>query len=105
MAELLEFEIRRDLQNIGISEDTDNETLVVRVFMHVWAVMDVANRIRELIKGTRGLEKNSLELQIFTRYTNQVENLRNYVQHLHGDLNALSDVSTPSMGQSFMGTY
>lgn len=67
------------------------------LFLDAWSFIDSINRLRLLIKNTPGLKQTST-VKAFLKVANDVEEFRNYVQHLPGEINKLSDTGKPIWG-------
>jgi len=63
-----------------------------------WSVIDSTHRAREITGHVRGLKKNSPELQVFLRNTENVETFRNIIQHIATEIPQLPENSRPTMG-------
>jgi len=51
-----------------------------------WSIVDCVNRLRNLLGRTPGLKQKSPQLQLFFRKTKDVDELRNSIQHLEGEI-------------------
>lgn len=67
------------------------------LFLDAWSYIDSVNRLRLLTKNTPGLKQTSA-VKLFLKVANDVEEFRNYVQHLPGEINKLSDTGKPIWG-------
>lgn len=55
---------------------------VTNILLQSWSFIDSVNRLRVLLQAAPGFKKNAPGLQVLLRATENVEGLRNYVQHL-----------------------
>ncbi len=67
------------------------------ILLYSWALVDTINRLRVLVMQTPGLKRDA-PVKSFLRTTQDVEALRNFVQHLPGEVMALADTGRPIWG-------
>jgi len=78
--------------------DGASEDRAVAMVSCAWGLVDAGHRVRELIQQIPMLKKNAAEIQVFLRATENIENLRHYVQHLRTGISRLPEKSTPIWG-------
>lgn len=71
------------------ASDTRNLTL-----LDAWSLIDITNGLRVFVRRTPGLKHNA-PVKSFLRATEDVETLRNFVQHLDGELVGLVQTGWP----------
>jgi hypothetical protein len=99
MAEVLGAEIRACVDAIEAEfPQPARRTTAVRAVLGLWSLVDVTNRLRELVQQAPGLKKKDPDLQRFLRTTANVETLRHYVQHLRNQISRGPEKSTPVWG-------
>ena len=59
---------------------------VAGLFLDAWSVVDAVHRIRELLLQMRGVKRSMPAWQLFIRETEDVNSLRNTVQHLSNEI-------------------
>lgn len=67
------------------------------VMMDAWTIIDATNRLRALVKATRGLNRGPA-VESFRRSVVDVKTLRNAVQHLIGEVQELEKNGRPLWG-------
>jgi hypothetical protein len=67
------------------------------ILLDAWSLIDITNRLRVLVRRTRGLERNA-PVRSFLRSTEGVEALRNFVQHLDKEAMTLAETGWPIWG-------
>lgn len=70
----------------------------VSVVLDAWSMVDSLHRLRELVDQMPGIKANSPTLQLLLRNTDDVEHLRNGVQHLRGSIDELVTENVPLWG-------
>jgi hypothetical protein len=63
-----------------------------------WTIVDTAHRLRQLVDQMPGISKKDPSIQLFLRGTRIAEDLRNYVQHLRGEMDNLVALELPVWG-------
>jgi hypothetical protein len=63
--------------------------------LDAWALVDTLNRLRVLITRLPGLRSKSPGAQVIVRALKPVEDLRNAVQHMDGEIGPLSATNLP----------
>jgi hypothetical protein len=66
--------------------------------LDAWALVDTLNRLRVLITRLPGLRSKSPGAQVIVRALKPVEDLRNAVQHMDGEIGPLSATNLPLWG-------
>jgi len=67
------------------------------ILLDAWSLIDTANRLRVLVCRAPGLEQNAF-VAAFLRATEDVRKLRNFVQHLHGEMTSLEETGRTIWG-------
>jgi hypothetical protein len=99
MASLVSHRIRETLDEIARNHpDKYTEEQITSGLLDAWTLVDVCHRVRELVQQTPRLSQNLPGIQIFLRGTEQVENLRHYVQHLRSGIPNIPVQSNPLWG-------
>jgi hypothetical protein len=99
MANLVSRRIRETLDEITRNyPDNYTEEQITSGLLDAWTLVDICYRVRELIQQTPRLSQNLPGIQIFLRGTEQVENLRHYVQHLRSGIPNIPVQSNPLWG-------
>lgn len=74
------------------------ESEVVSSLLDAWSIVDMCNRIRDLVQSTPSLSPKHPSIQVFIRATTKVDELRNYVQHLQSEIPQIPSQSYPLWG-------
>ena len=92
--------IQQSLKNVErlMERGEEYENHLDAAFLDAWSVVDVCHRIRRLIARTPGIKHNEPWLQLFLRKTEEIEELRNHIQHLDSGISALPLNWTPVLG-------
>lgn len=100
MANLVSRRIRETLDEIarGHSKEEYTEEQITSGLLDAWTLVDVCYRVRELVQQTPGLSQKLPGIQVFIRRTEQIENLRHYVQHLRSGIPNIPIQSNPLWG-------
>lgn len=100
MAQICSSRLRRSLEDIEVKlrDGCDYEDLLDSAFLDAWSIVDLCHRIRRVIKSTPGVKQSESWLQSFVRWSAEIEETRNYVQHLDSGLPQLPKKWTPIMG-------
>lgn len=108
MVRLAAKRIQTSLQDVESCKQagSDYEEALDAAFLDAWSVVDVCHRIRRIIACTPGIKQREPWLQSFLRATEEIEELRNYVQHLDSTIPSISSPWTPVMGTlSWVSSY
>ena len=68
------------------------------ILLDAWSLVDVLNRLRVLVESMPGLKKSSPGVKSFLHSLGQIEDLRNAVQHLYGQVHKIVDTGHPIWG-------
>jgi hypothetical protein len=68
------------------------------ILLDAWSLVDVFNRLRVLVDSMPGLKKSSPGVKSFLHSLGPIENLRNAVQHLYGEVPKIVDTGHPIWG-------
>jgi hypothetical protein len=99
MASLVSKRIRETLDGIAKDHpDKYTEEQITSGLLDAWTLIDVCHRTREIIQGMPGLSRKLAGIQIFLRETEQIENLRNYIQHFRNGISNIPLESNPLWG-------
>ena len=99
MANLVSRRIRETLDEITRNyPDNYTEEQITSGLLDAWTLVDICHRVRELVQQTPRLSHNLPGIQIFLRGTEQIENLRHYVQHLRSGIPNIPVQSNPLWG-------
>lgn len=99
MANLVSRRLRETLDEIARNHpDKYTEEQVTSGLLDAWTLVDICHRVRGLIQGMRGLSRKLPGIQIFLRGTEQVESLRDYVQHFRNEIPNIPFKSNPLWG-------
>jgi hypothetical protein len=99
MANLVSRRIRETLDEIARNHpDKYTEEQITSGLLDAWTLVDICYRVRELVQQTPKLSQNLTGIQIFLRGTEQIENLRHYVQHLRSGIPNIPIQSNPLWG-------
>ena len=77
-------------------EYTENH--ITSSLLDAWTLVDTCHRIRSLVQQTPGLSPKIPGIQVFLRGTQEVDNLRNYVQHFRSGIPKIPLQSYPLWG-------
>lgn len=89
MTQLSSVRLRSVLSPISLKRTHEIEGIpdsVACAFQDAWSMIDSVHRLRELIFATPNMQKRGPLYEIFVRTSAAVEQLRNHVQHLKGDI-------------------
>jgi len=96
---LVSRRIRETLDEIARNyPDNYTEEQITSGLLDAWTMIDICHRVRELVQQTPRLSQNLAGIQIFLRGTEQIENLRHYVQHLRRGIPNIPVQSNPLWG-------
>jgi hypothetical protein len=99
MANLVSRRIRETLDEITRNyPDNYTEEQITSGLLYAWTLVDICHRVRELVQQTLRLSHNLPGIQIFLRGTEQIKNLRHYVQHLRSGIPNIPVQSNPLWG-------
>jgi hypothetical protein len=99
MAELASQRLKATLDEIAQKHPNEyTENQITSCLLDAWVMVDVCHRVRELVQQTPGLRKKLPGIQVFLRGTEQVQNLRNYVQHFRSGIPDIPLQSNPLWG-------
>jgi hypothetical protein len=68
-----------------------------QILLDAWSLVDTLNRLRILVSHTPGLKKNSLVV-LFQKSTENIEILRNFIQHINREIPEVEDTGWPIWG-------
>jgi hypothetical protein len=86
----------RRLQSSLVAEQSVDRA--AEVSLDAWALVDTLNRLRVLISRLPGLRTKSPGAQLIVRALKPVQDLRNAVQHMDGEIGPLSSAKLPLWG-------
>jgi hypothetical protein len=70
-------------------EKTDiNSKLLPFIMLQAWSMIDSANRLRNLLNHMPGVKKKNSKYYSLIKELSPIENLRNTIQHLDGEINS-----------------
>jgi hypothetical protein len=100
MANLVSHRFRETLDDIARyhSKNEYTEEQITSGLLDAWTLVDICHRVRELVQQTPGLSQKLPDIQIFLRGTEQIKNLRHYVQHLRSGIPDIPIQSNPLWG-------
>jgi len=99
MASLASRRLRETLDEIARNHpDKYTEEQVTSGLLDAWTLVDICHRVRGLVQGMPGLPRKLSGFQIFLRATEQVESLRDYVQHFRNEIPNIPFTSNPLWG-------
>ena len=100
MANLVSHRFRNTLDDIARyhSKNEYTEEQITSGLLDAWTLVDICHRVRELVQQTPGLSQKLPDIQIFLRGTEQIKNLRHYVQHLRSGIPNIPIQSNPLWG-------
>jgi hypothetical protein len=64
---------------VGDAEDD----VTGNILMAAWSVVDTLNRVRVLVRAMPGLKQSAPAVQVFLREIEEIERLRNAIQHVY----------------------
>ncbi len=101
--ELVDLAFRRLERNLEIianhkADEGDLGFLIVEAISDAWAFVDSYHRLRGLIQQLPGLKQKQPKLQIFLRQSVQIDDLRNYIQHLRTIIDEFVETKMPLWG-------
>ena len=76
----------------------DSFTHTVSALSNAWQIIDLMNRLGQLLSRTPNLKQNSPALQLFYRRTVDIEYFRNSIQHLNEKITQYVQNGIPSWG-------
>jgi len=93
-------------KNAYSSRKEDRKTLTeeevypygISALSHAWQVVDSVNRLRELLRLAPGISKQDTEYKLFFRQTENVEHLRDNIQHLNSQIIQFTRERIPAWG-------
>jgi hypothetical protein len=77
---------------------TEMSRLNSTILLDAWSHVDVLNRLRVLVDSMPGLRKSRPAVQSCLRSLGPIEDLRNAVQHLYGEVDKIADTGHPIWG-------
>jgi len=80
------------------TNDADLGPLIVAATSDAWAMVDSAHRLLRLLNHAPKMKKKEPELQLFRRGTKEIEDLRNFFQHLGSEIAKFLKRSRPLLG-------
>lgn len=86
----------RRLQSTLVAEQSVDRA--AEASLDAWALVDTLNRLRVLISHLPGLRTKSPGAQLIVRALKPIQDLRNAVQHMDGEIGPLSATSLPLWG-------
>lgn len=100
MANLVSHRFRKTLDDIAKfhAKNEYTEEQITSCLLDAWTLVDICHRVRELVQQTPGLSQKLPEIQIFLRGTEQIKNLRHYVQHFRSGIPDIPIQSNPIWG-------
>ena len=78
--------------------DSYTEEQVTSALLDAWILIDICHRVRGIAQGMPGLSRKLSGIQIFLRGTEQIESLRDYVQHFRNEIPNIPLESNPLWG-------
>jgi hypothetical protein len=93
----LEHAVTRHSQTVSQNRGESMVDAREVILLDAWSLIDITNRLRVLVRRTPGLEQNAF-VEAFLRPTPNVEKLRNFVQHLDGEMASLVETGWPIWG-------
>ncbi len=100
MANLVSRRFRETLDEIArcYSKNEYTEEQITSGLLDAWTLVDICYRVRELVQQMPGLSQKLPDIQIFLRGTEQIKDLRHYVQHLRNGIPNIPIQSNPLWG-------
>ena len=68
------------------------------ILLDAWSLVDVLNRLRVMVESMPGLKKSSPGVKSLLQSLGPIEELRNAVQHLYGEVHTIADSGHPIWG-------
>jgi hypothetical protein len=68
------------------------------ILLDAWSLVDVLNRLRVMVESMPGLKKSSPGVRSLLQSLGPIEELRNAVQHLSGEVRTIADTGHPIWG-------
>jgi len=68
------------------------------ILLDAWSLVDVLNRLRVMVESMPGLKKSSPGVKSLLQALGPLEDLRNAVQHLSGEVHTIADSGHPIWG-------
>jgi len=91
--------LEQTLDSLSRSADNaDLGPLIVAATSDAWTMVDSAHRLLRLLDHAPKLKKREPELELFRRRTKEIEDLRNFFQHLGSEIARFSKRSRPLWG-------
>lgn len=85
--------------NASLPKESDEMSrLDSAILLDAWSLVDVLNRLRVLVDSMPGLKKSSPGVKSFLHSLGPIEDLRNAVQHLYGQVHKIADTGHPIWG-------
>jgi hypothetical protein len=87
-------------KGLAAGTQTQNPSLFTAALSDAWTIIDSTHRLRELVWDMPGItkKKRSAPLRKFYRSTENIDQLRNKVQHLKGEIRTVADTDQPVWG-------
>jgi hypothetical protein len=101
MAHLAHARLRRTLRELTHTpqkHERPPELEIVSAILDAWSIVDAVYRLRKLLLHCPGLKQKTPPMTLFRTRTEGVESLRNSVQHLNTEINALVTEGVPVWG-------
>ena len=91
--EIIDLSYNRLLKTLDIISNPENTNielteLIVQATSDAWSIVDFAHRLRELVQQLPQLRKKEASVQLFIRNTDELEELRNFVQHFRTEIDS-----------------
>ena len=84
-------------QTISQNRNKSMSDIQKLILLDAWSLVDIINRLRVLVRKTPGLKQNAF-VESFLRATENLEELRNFVQHLDGEVVSVAETGWPIWG-------
>jgi hypothetical protein len=68
------------------------------ILLDAWSLVDILNRLRVMVGSMPGLKTSSSGIRSFLRSVASIEDLRNGIQHLSGQVNVIAETGHPVWG-------
>ncbi|MFC1944515.1 hypothetical protein ACFLX5_03360 [Chloroflexota bacterium] len=78
--------------------ELDRSSSFISSFQDAWATVDSVYRLRTLLQRAPKFKQNMPGLQLFYRHTEVIDDLRNSIQHLGTEIEAILDKDIPALG-------
>ncbi len=100
MADLAHSRLQRTLCALTFDRDSsENHHLdFISSVLDAWSIVDSVHRLRALLRQAPGIKQKSSGLRIFLRRTAHIKDLRNSVQHLNRQIDAMVNQRLPVWG-------